>query len=246
MATALSVFLSTVKAIVGRVDTDELPDADVEDRIRAAIQRYNKDSDALPPYFEDVTGDGGKYYSIPANLTQWSEGFSDILTIEYPAITIASDDQPTFLSPDDWNDDYWIDESGTQVRYLFMKNHSPAATETMRISYTAPYSFSGDPETVDTPAEDFYALCNLSAGLVCQLLAAKYAAIGNAIIAADSSDHVSKSEAYADRADEYIDLYLDHMGIGKDDEGDAIVAPASEFLALESKSNLPSGRYLFR
>ena len=91
----------------------------------------------------DVTGTGARYYAISA-LTGWDDEFSRVEAIEYPAATIASDEVPVYLEPEDWNDDY---RSGANVRYLYLPNHAPAATEAMRIRYTVPYTWTAGTTT---------------------------------------------------------------------------------------------------
>lgn len=105
-------------------------------QIKAALERYGRDKPDIVT--TDVTGDGGRYYAIETNLTSWSEGQSFIKSIQYPAPTIASDEVPVFLEDEDYDDDYW--QGG--LRYLFLPNHAPGATETMRIEYTASYPWS--------------------------------------------------------------------------------------------------------
>ncbi|MBU2072767.1 MAG: hypothetical protein KKA68_21240 [Gammaproteobacteria bacterium] len=135
MAILLSVFLAQVDGLTGDTD-NQLSDLENERNITAAVERYSKD--APDTYTEDVTGDGGKYYSV-ANLTYWTEGFSQVLSIEYPAATIASDEMPIYLEPEDWQDNYWAEISSVHTRHIYLPNHAPAATETMRITYTLPY-----------------------------------------------------------------------------------------------------------
>jgi hypothetical protein len=137
MAISLTVFLAQVDGLL-TADDDELSQLRRERLIKAAVERYSGDKpDELTL---DVSGDGGKYYAVAASLATWVEGFSSIIAIEYPAPTIASDETPVYLEPEDWDDDYW--EGSPSVRYLWLPNHNPAATETMRIRFTAPYSWA--------------------------------------------------------------------------------------------------------
>ena len=130
MTISLNTFQSTVDGIISAND-DELSLVDRNDMVKAAVERYSHD---IPDEITtDVTGDAGRYYGIAAKLTSWSEGFSQVISIEYPAATIANDEAVTLLDPEDWDDDYWA----TAVRYLYLPNHAPAATEAMRVRYTA-------------------------------------------------------------------------------------------------------------
>lgn len=128
---------------------NRVPEADTElnaitrnQLIKQAVMDYSRDRpDTITT---DVTGDGGKYYPI-SNLTDYADSFSRITRIEYPAPTVASDETPVYLEAADWDEDYYA--SGT--RYLWLPNHAPAATETVRITYTAPYIWSAATTTTN-------------------------------------------------------------------------------------------------
>lgn len=140
MAISLTVFRAQVDGLLS-ADDDELSQLRRERLIKAALERYSHD--APDEITTDVTGDGGKYYAIGTSLTSFVEGFSRILTIQYPAPAVASDEAPTYLEPEDWDDDYWASD----VRYLWLPNLAPPATEALRIRFTAPYAWSASSVT---------------------------------------------------------------------------------------------------
>jgi hypothetical protein len=142
MAHLITTLLAQVKILAFEEtgEYQELTDAEIMQQIRAAVNRYSLDFPDTQT--DDVTGDGGKYYPVGTSLASWSEGFSRIIAIEYPAATIASDEAPQYLEGGDWRDDYWLAVLGVQTRYLYLPNHTPAATETMRITYTIPYGWA--------------------------------------------------------------------------------------------------------
>jgi hypothetical protein len=242
----LSDFLNQLDALVS-ANNDELSQARREDVVRAALERYSHDRPDTQT--DDVTGDGGRYYAITTELASWIEEFSRIRSIEYPAAVIASDELPQYLEDEDWQDDYWADVSGTQTRHLLLPNHSPAATETMRITYTVPWTLSGAPEAVSTPAQDFYAICYAAACIYCQQVAAKYARIGDSTISADSASHTTKSQEFKNRAVDFCKTYEQMMGIGKGitgAEAGAEEAPAGTFVNWDTAPGWPVGRdYIF-
>lgn len=139
MAFLLSVFDAQVDNLL-EGDTDILTLLARYRNIISAVEKYS--GDRPDEVIAEVTGDAGKYYPIATNLTAWVEGQSQITQIEYPAAAIASDETPAYLDPEDWQDDFWALLSTVQTRYLWLPNHAPAATETMRITYTAPYAWS--------------------------------------------------------------------------------------------------------
>lgn len=236
MTTALTVFNAQVDILI-ETDTDIIASADVDAAVKAAVERYSRDA----PYEEtdDVSGDAGKYYAVATAMTNWKEGFSRITRIQYPAPTIASDESPVDLDAEDWVDDYWASD----VRYLFLPNHAPAATETMRITFTRPYLWTGSPEVTATPTGDFYAICHLAAGLACQTLAAKFAQSKDSTVNVDSATHASKSSDYAARAAEFIAFYKSHMGL----DADQVIKPSNTFVDFDTVPGWPTGRqYIFR
>ncbi len=210
MTTALSVFNARVDIKLEGVSEGEYPSDSRDEQIEAALERYSKDR-PKESAVKDLSGDGGKYYEINATIfTGWVEGFSRIILLEYPAPTIASDDPPTPLEDEDWIDDY----RDATKRYLYLPNHTPGSSETMRITYTLPYVFANEgSETTDTPEQDFDAICHLAAGLCCQALAVKYGQSIEPTIGVDVINYAQKSDFYARRAKELIALYEEHLGI---------------------------------
>ena len=232
MTISLTTFQSTVDGIISASD-NELSAVNRNSMVKAAVERYSHD---LPDEITtDVTGDGGRYYGVAAKLTSWSEGFSQVISIEYPAATIANDESVTLLDPEDWDDDYWA----TAVRYLYLPNHAPAATEAMRVRYTAPYAWTAG--VVDIPPAHFYAVSLLAAGLTAQSIAQKYSRTSDSTISVDSVDHLSRAQQWSERARELIKAYRDELNLG--DEGMATI-PAGEFVDWDTS---PSGnrRYLY-
>lgn len=145
MAITLTVFLAQVDGLLS-ADDNELSELRRSWNVKAALERYSRDN----PYEAtvDVTGDGGNYYPIASNLTLWIEGFSQIIAIEYPAPTVSSDQAPVYLNREDWIDDYWDSSVATPLRYLYLPNHAPAATQKLRIRYTTQYEWSASTSTV--------------------------------------------------------------------------------------------------
>jgi len=233
VTTALTVFQAQVDALLTAND-DELSAANRQAMIKAALGQYS--SDRPDTQVDDVTGDAGRYYVLSTSLTAWSEGFSQILSIEYPAATVASDETPQYLEPEDWRDDYWAGD----VRYLYLRNHAPAATETMRITYTLPFAWASSPLVTTTPPGDFFPICDLAAAICCHAIATRYSRTSESTLGADSVDHNSRGRNFAARAKEFEARYKDHMGLGKGP------APAGEFVDWDTAPGWPTGRsYMF-
>lgn len=211
MTIALTVFNTQVDVEMRGVSDTELPSASRDAFIKDALEKYSKDRPGAAHL--DKSGDGGKKYEInTTTFTSWVEGFSRIVSIEYPAAAVTDNTMPTLLLPaHDWFDNYWEETK----RYLLLPNHAPSASEEMRIIYTTPYVFSGDPSVVDTPTQDFYAICALAASYCCGALAAKYGQSMDSTIGADAVRYGTKAGQYERRADKLLQKYNDHMGIPK-------------------------------
>lgn len=143
---SLTVFKAQVDEIL-QAAVEEISTAARQEMIKAAIERYSRDKP--DERTEDLVGDAGKYYPLATSLDHWSDGFSIIKAIQYPAPTIANDEQPVYLETKDWDDNYWAEVAGVQTRYLYLPNHAPAATEAMRILYTLPYTWVASATTTN-------------------------------------------------------------------------------------------------
>lgn len=221
---------------VGIVDNELLSQDNMTEYIKAALEAYS--GDRPDDITADVTGDGGKYYPIATALTGWAEDFSQVVSIEYPAATVASDEAPQMLEPDDWQDDYWFDDD----RYLYLPNHSPAATETLRIRYTVPYEFAAG--SSDVPLQDFSAVCFKAACIACRAIATRYSQIGDTTLGVDSAAHVPKAQEFSKRADEYCGKYDEFFGLGEFAADSN--KPAGEFVDWDTAPGFPLGRdYVF-
>lgn len=239
-----NVFAVVVESLID-ADDDLLSEAARVRFIEAALRKYSGDSP--DESVVEVTGDAGQFYPVATNLTGWAEGISQITQIEYPAATVASDETPTILDPEDWQADFWALLSGTNTRYLYLPGHAPAATETMRISYTLPYTFDTSTLQTEVPPQDQYAVCYWAAGLCCQALAAKYAKSNDSTIAVDSATHSPTSADFAARAQEFFALYNQHLGIGEEGAEAIAGVVAGEFVDWDTAPGWPSGReFIFR
>ena len=232
MTTTLHQFLAQVDYVIV-ADEDELSVVARNAMVKAAIERYSRDKPE--EITVDVSGDAGKYYAVATSMTSWSEGFSRVLSIQYPAPTVASDEAPVYLDPEDWNDNYF----DGATRYLYLPNHAPAATEAMRIRYSAPYLDTAS--VYSTPPNDFYAICNLAAGLCAQAIADKYSRTSDSTIAVDSVNHLSRAQEWSRRARALMELYADHLGISGDGDG-TISQAAGDFVDWDTAPGWPGGR----
>ncbi|MBI5075630.1 MAG: hypothetical protein HZB62_10770 [Nitrospirae bacterium] len=159
----------------------------------------------------DITGDAGHDYALPAG---WVEGVSRILSIEYPV-----DSVPAALLD---NDEYQIYQA-TAAKKIRLLNNAPAATETVRVTFTTPRTEA----TVLVSDED--AVCDLAAAACLEQLANLFVQTSDPTIQADVVNYRSKSQEAASRAKTLRGLYKAHMNLKDDDT----VQPASAVASLE-------------
>lgn len=231
----LQEFLTQVDYLI-RADNNELSEEARRRTIKSGIERYSRD---MPETIvTDVTGDGGRYYVLTTVMTSWVDGFSHIKSIEYPAVTIANDETPNYLEPEDWIDDY----EAAGDKYLFLPNHSPAATESMRIKFTVPYLWVTD--SASTPDDDFYAICHLIAGLCCNVISAKYARTSDSTITGDAVDHGGRFERFRTMANDFFRRYYEHIGIKQSAAGDTSPneKPAGTWVNWDTAPGWPTSR----
>jgi hypothetical protein len=205
----LQDYITAIGSLVG----GDLPLGEAEkiQAINKAVKRYSLDR--IREIAEDETGNGGYDYALNL-LESWIEGFSTVKKIEYP-ITDDLYDNSNILTDDAWM--IYLKPAGKVIRLL---EDQPAATETLRITYTTLHLCDDTQCTI--PVADAEAVQMLGAAGFCDMLATYYSQDQDSTIKADSVDHKSKSSDYAARAKTYRQQYFNHLGI---QEGQ--VVPAS-------------------
>ncbi len=192
-------YITALASLVG----GELPLGEIDQivAIGVAVAEHSRQRPRI--VVEDEAGNAGFDYAVSL-LAAWSDGLSVIKTLEYPV-----DD--TDETPDILQDDAWIMYQKPAGMYFRFVEDKPAATESIRVTYTAPHTCSDTSCTIKNCDET--AVQSLAAAHFCNMLAAYYAQTQDSTISADSVDHTSKSREYAARARAYRKLYFDHMGI---------------------------------
>lgn len=172
---------------------------DPTDYDAAVVQALKRYSAARPRLVcEDLAGSGEHDLALPAG---WCEGFSTLVSIEYPVGNVPE----TLLNGDDWI--LYQSPAGFKLRLI---DAVPTATETVRVLYSVLHS------EATVPVADTEAVANLAASLCLRQLAAGYGNAGDSTIQADSVNHQSKTDEYRRLADSFEKLYAGHLGIGSD------------------------------
>jgi len=169
-----------------------------------------------------VDGDGGYTYDLPED---WEDGFSNILSIEYP----AGEQVPVILDPLTYL--LYRDDTGLHLRFLV---DSPGATEEFILTYTIRHTVEVDDGTV--PESDFDAVVNLATSLACSAIGRKYTQDAGGSTIAVGSEQWRSVLRYSEKAKELMDLFLQHMGINTE------VGPALAFGTMFRKSSWGYGK----
>jgi hypothetical protein len=199
MAITQSDIITRVKVILqddGKIIVDLSTETELKALISSAVGIfYDKDK----PYkkYKSYTGTGTYDYTKP---TDWIDGFSQIILIEYP----AGEQEPIYLQPEK----YMIYNNGTIDKIRFISD-SPSASETFILTYIIPHTISS---TVCTIYEgDFNAICHLVAGITLLTISNKFTESSEPTISSSAVAWRDRTERCRKAAEEQIKLYAKAM-----------------------------------
>ncbi len=202
MAKTFADYTGKVDQIIPGRNTSIVSDASRSAFITDAAEEF---SDRVPQKkIKDYAGDGSTYsFTLP---TDWEEGFSTILRIEYPADEYQD---PFYLEEKEW--DFWRDSAG--AKKLRLKEITPSAGYTMRVTYTIKHVLPGT-GTITVPDSYFLAYCYLAAAQIAAAHAAFYANTMNSSISADSVDYQSLTQKWISIQKECLKKFNELVGEG--------------------------------
>jgi len=169
----------------------------------AAIENAVKEHSKYRPQViaGDIAGNDTYDYEMDL-LADWEKGFSVIKKIEYP----AGEREPVYLEDEDWM--IYEDTVGENLRLL---GDTPAALETIRVTYSARHAVTEADGTI--PRAHFEAVCHLAAKYALLALMNRYLQNTEPTLGADSVDHKSKAMESRSNANKEEAEYFQHMGI---------------------------------
>lgn len=188
------------------VTTKLLEDDNIDVAIQQAVERYSQvhpDESTV-----DLTGDGTSFYDL-ADLTGFQLGWSYITTIEYPAEAVSSTHRPEFL--DETSDWRWYRDTSTN--YLWLPNHTPSSSETIRVTFTIPRVLTSASDTVVAEHKD--AVLALAAAYCCDFLAAKHSSVSAPLISTDVVNWQQAQRRYNAVADAFRAQFEERLGLGE-------------------------------
>jgi len=219
----LSSYIDRVKKLIPQAEA-ELPPTALDSSMESAVEEYSR----LRPRIlvQEYTGDGTTYdFSLPTDFTL---GFSRIISIEYP----AGERSPVYLKPQY----YFIyrKPTATVLRLLI----TPQSTKKFNVAYTALHKVDATTDTI--PSSDFEAVCFLAAHYIAQALAAKYAGYWEPTLAADIVAYRTKNREYQEVATNFLTLFKLHLGMKPKD----VTLPALSFIDIAPKREIGGAREL--
>lgn len=201
-------YITRMETFVRTEDDDQIDDTEKSACLDSAVDEHSRHRPLLQ--FHDVTGSGVFDYDLPAD---WQEGFSQILSIEYPVD--ATSQSRSMLDRDEWELWYDVDNTKWQLRFLTAE---PATGETARVEYTTIHSVSTTP--TDTVLEShFTAVCLLGAAYCYESLAARYTQTMDPTLAVDTVDYQSKGQQYTSLANKLRGRYFVTIGGNAENKG---------------------------
>lgn len=170
--------------------------ATIDQAIADAVLRYSTDR-PRDVVVDVVSPLGGREFPLPMG---WQAAFSMLRSMEFP--------------PDS---DQFIDLGQVRTRIKPIEGFVlslPIALQPgdqIRVVYTQQHVVDADSTTI--PETHRFAVACWAASVVCGMLASYYASEGMPTIAADSADHMGKTERYRARAKDLAAQYFDALGI---------------------------------
>jgi len=142
------------------------------------------------------------------------------LGVEYPAADLSSDESPVRLDDDTY--EIFMSQEGSWLRFRELR---PSTSELIRINLAETYIWQeGDAPSIDTPSQDFDALCYLAASKCCMRIANKFGQKHSSTLGADVVDRKSQGEFYRRQGKDYEKEYKVLLGLDKEQEVGASMA----------------------
>lgn len=184
-----------------------LGDAEIDQAIQTAVSvEYSRHRPLVLSV--DLTGAGALYTT--ADMTGWSDGFSWIESVEYPACDYESGERPIHFLDDSKDWELWTPPDG--VTRLLLRYVEPQSTETVRVQYSVPRTHTTGGSTV--LAADLPAVLDLATSIACGMLATAASGQVDDSIGASAIDRGRAAARWEKMISYWYNRYLSAMGIG--------------------------------
>ena len=195
--------------------------------VAAALARFGEDH--AQEVVEGITGDGNDYYDLSDGLTAWDEDSSSVLAVEYP-YTIGEDNE---LDLSEWS----IEIAPSTGKTLYLNESSPAATETIKVTFTAPWAESS------VPSRYVHPVAMLAGSYLARMIAARMAQSNESTVNADTFQRNVAARDWQDIADKLLVGYETALGVGGGSGADGGAAgPPAASVDLQIQEGSGHGR----
>lgn len=177
--------------------TDFIIAAQMTSAVSAALTRF--DDDHARVINGAITGDGTNAYDLSTDLASWDEDSSSVTGVEYP-YTLGEDNE---LKLTDWS----IEDDPTTGMTLCFPSHTPAATETIKVTFVAPWT------EATVPSKYIQAVAKLAASNMALMIASRMAQSNESTIGADTFRHNSAARDWRDIAKDLEIQYKELLGL---------------------------------
>jgi hypothetical protein len=167
--------------------------ADMQEAVAAALQRFTDDRPRIA--VDGFVGDGTDVYDLSTKVAggSWDEDTSRVVDVAYPFS--AADEN--LLESEEWH----VVELPTVGKSLHIKSGAPAATDYVRVRFTASWTEAA------VPARFRSAVAMLAAAAYLRMIAARYAQSGESLLGADAFNRGGAAQTMRSLARDYEDKY---------------------------------------
>lgn len=195
---------TTIRDTGGTVTEQLLTDTEILRLTRAAEPHY---STVRPrEKVKDLTANGTSFLAIPATNDGWVDGFSSILSLEYP----VNEAPPSILDPRT----YIVNRDTNGAERIVWLETAPANSATVRCLFTTTRTYNATAASTTVLDIDHFAVCDLIASYCADAIAAKYARTSEPAFNADAVNYRTKAQEWQSVAKRLWARWESSMGIG--------------------------------
>jgi hypothetical protein len=188
--------------------TDFLGVEEVAEAVDMALVRYGRHVPRL--LTKSFSGDGNAYYDLSSELADWEESSSTIFQVDHPWTLTSTTAE---VDSNDWD----VVEDPTTGENLVFRTATPAATETIRVTFSVTWTEAA------VPAKHFDAVSQLAASHCARMIASRLAQSGESTINADTCSGRTEADQWRIIAKHLEKLYVTAItGGGGDTAAEAV------------------------
>lgn len=204
MVRDLETVKKSIDAIVKQEGADFVTPDEITLHIDNALIQVNQDRPFINVF--DITGDGTADYGLPADF---EKGFSNILQVEYP----AGEQRPIVRRE---GDDYLEYEDPTLSPALRLRFPTlvPAATQTIRLTYSTSYILSTTVTNLDQIG--YLSVMYKTLNFIFSAFGSRFTQSNDPTIQADAVNYGAMGQNFIFLATEYEKKYRQTIGLSKD------------------------------